>query len=187
VSAAHDGRAPAPIAVVGLGNVLMGDDGVGPTVVALLRAEWEFPADVELVDAGTPGLHLVSCVHAREALVVVDAVAASGAAGELRRYRREDLARLPIVPRVSPHDPALLDALAIAELDGRGPRSVLVVGVIPQSVAMNARLTPAVRTACRAATALVVEELARLGVAPRPRRDPILPDAWWLRDPEAPA
>ena len=180
MSGAGDTALPASVAVVGLGNVLLGDDGFGPTVIALLRAGWDFPADVELVDGGTPGLHLVACVHRRDALVLIDTVAGSGTPGELRRYRREDLERLPIFARVSPHDPAVLEALAIADLAGRGPQAVLVVGVIPASLAMETTLSPPVRAACATAAALVVEELSRLGVAARSRREPSPPDAWWL-------
>jgi hydrogenase maturation protease len=181
VSGALDTSPPASVAVIGLGNVLLGDDGFGPTVIALLRAGWEFPADVELIDGGTPGLHLVASVHGRDALVLIDAVAGAGAPGELRRYRREDLERLPILARVSPHDPAVLETLAIADLAGRGPQTVLVVGVIPASLAMETTLSPPVRAACPGAAALVVEELTRLGVPPRTRRETTPPDAWWLR------
>jgi len=181
VRRAEDNGFPASVAVVGLGNVLLGDDGFGSTVIALLRAGWEFPAHVELVDGGTPGLHLVACVHGRDALVLIDTVASPGAPGELRRYRREDLERLPILARVSPHDPAVLEALAIADLAGQAPRTVLVVGVIPASLAMATTLSPPVRAACPGAAAVVVEELARLGVSPRSRRETTPPDAWWLR------
>jgi len=177
--------APAPVAVIGLGNVLMGDDGFGPTVIAILGAGWEFPEDVELVDGGTPGLHLLAAVHGRDALVVIDTVAGPGAPGELRRFRREELTALPILSRVSPHDPAVLEALAIAELTGRG-LDVLVVGVLPASLAMEATLSPPVRAACPAAAALVVEELRRLGVPPRVRLHPAAPDAWWLHATGAP-
>jgi hydrogenase maturation protease len=169
-----------PVAVIGLGNVLMGDDGFGPTVIALLQAGWEFPRDVELVDGGTPGLHILAAVHGRRALVLVDAVAGPGVPGDLWRFRREDLAGLRIAARVSPHDPAVLEALALGDLTGEGPSDALLVGVVPASLEMETKLTPPVRTACLAATALVVEELVRLGVAPRPRRHPSVPDAWWM-------
>jgi hydrogenase maturation protease len=169
-----------PVAVIGLGNVLMGDDAFGPTVIALLQAAWEFPPDVELVDGGTPGLHIFAAVHGRRALVVVDAIAGPGEPGELRRFRREDLAALPIAARVSPHDPAVLEALALGDITGDGPTEALLVGVVPASIAMETKMSAPVRVACLAATALVVEELVRLGVGPRPRRHPSAPDAWWM-------
>ena len=169
-----------PVAVVGLGNVLMGDDAFGPTVIALLRAGWEFPAAVELVDGGTPGLHILAAVHGRKALVIVDTVAGPGAPGEVHCYRRDDLRALPILSRTSPHDPAVLEALALGDLTGEGPDDVLVVGVVPASLAMETTLSGPVRAACPAAAALVVAELAWLGMPARRRREPTEPEAWWL-------
>ena len=177
-----DTAPPGSVAVIGLGNVLLGDDGFGPSVVALLRAGWQFPDAVELVDAGTPGLHLIASVYGRDALVLIDAVSGPGAPGAIHCYRREELERLPILPRVSPHDPAVLEALAMAELAGRAPQSVLVVGAVPASLEMGAPLSTPVRAACALAAEVVVAELTRLGVAPRRRRTPAAPEGWWLRE-----
>ena len=175
-------EAVAPIAVIGLGNVLLGDDGFWPFVVELLRARWKFPATVALVDAGTPGLDLVTHLDGREVAILVDTVAATGAAGELRRYRGEELRRMPPKPRVSPHDPAVQEALGITELAGRGPREVLLLGVIPESRELGAGMTHSVRAAAAVAAALVVRELASYGAAPLLRPEPGDPDAWWRRE-----
>ena len=59
------------LAVIGLGNVLLGDDGFGPFVVELLRRRYGFPPAVELLDLGTPGLGLVTYVHGHDAVVIV--------------------------------------------------------------------------------------------------------------------
>lgn len=85
------------IAVLGLGNVLLGDDAFGPTVVELLRARYEFAAEppVTLLDVGTPGLTLPAHLAGHDAVILVDSVADAGAAGEVRLYRRADLDRLP--------------------------------------------------------------------------------------------
>lgn len=168
-----------PIAVVGLGNVLLGDDGFGPTVIEWLRARWRLPREVELIDAGTPGLDLASYLIERECVVLVDTVAATGEPGELRLYRGDELRRLPLKPRVSPHDPALGEALGIAELSGVAPRELMLVGVIPETVAASTQLSARVRQSVAAATTLVLAELARVGVnaeaLPRPAAGP----PWW--------
>lgn len=173
--------ARARIAVVGLGNVLLGDDGFGPFVVELLRAGWDFPAGVELIDAGTPGLGLVTHLDDREVLLLVDAVGATGRPGERRRYSGDDLRTLPPKPRVSPHDPAVQEAIWITDLAGRGPRRVVLFGVIPASLNVGLQLSPPVRDAAAATAALVVHELAACGAPPVPRVNPPTPDAWWLR------
>ncbi len=170
------------IAVIGLGNVLLGDDGFGPSVVELLRTAWCFPAAVALIDAGTPGLDLVNYLDGREVAILVDTVAAAGAPGELRLYRDGQLRDMPLQPRVSPHDPAVPEALWIAEFGGRAPRQVLLVGAIPASTELGLGLSVAVREAAGGAAQLVVRELERVGAAPAPRRRPLAPGSWWLDD-----
>jgi hydrogenase maturation protease len=172
--------AEAPIAVVGIGNVLMGDDGVGPTVVALLRAGWALPPSVALVDAGTPGLDLAGHLHGRDTVILVDTVD-GGTPGDVRTYTGEELRRLPLAPRVSPHDPAVKEALWLAELGGRGPRRVLLVGVVPASTALGVGLSPAVARAAHEAVACVVAALAAAGVTAERSPAPIDAAAWWMR------
>jgi hydrogenase maturation protease len=176
-------EAPTRIAVIGIGNVLLGDDGFGPCVVALLQAGWEFPDNVTLVDAGTPGLGLVTFLDGCDVAVLVDAVGATGRPGELRLYRGEDLRNLPTKPRVSPHDPAVQEALSIVELGGRGPRAVRLFGVIPESHELGAGLSPPVRAAATATAVRVVEELTKFGAILTPRPEPRALEAWWMADP----
>ena len=99
------------IAIIGLGNELMGDDGFGPQVIRTLEAEYEFEPRVVLHDLGTPGLDLVPyVVTATGALIIVDTVHADGDPGDLRRYVRADLLRTSPAPRMSPHDPGVGEA-----------------------------------------------------------------------------
>ena len=83
--------APANVAIVGLGNVLMGDDAFGPYVVASLQAHYDFPEGVELIDAGTPGHELSVYLDGRDVLIVVDAVQAAGSPGDLRSYTGDEV------------------------------------------------------------------------------------------------
>lgn len=170
------------IAVFGLGNVLLGDDAVGPFVIELLRATYEVPDNVTLVDLGTPGLGLPAYLSESDAVILIDAVSASGAPGELRLYRRDDLDRVPLQPRVSPHDPAVQEALWLTDLAGSSPRDLLLVGVIPERSMLGAGLSERVRRACAAAVAAVVAELARLGAPATPRRAARQPNIWWVLD-----
>jgi len=169
----------APIAVLGLGNVLMGDDAIGPYVIETLRAEYAFPRRVCVEDLGTPGLDLAPFVLDREALILVDAVSAEGRPGELRCWRREALLKMKPGPRLTPHDPALAESLLLAETLGRGPKDVLLIGVVPESVATRAGLSQSVRAAVPSVVAEVLAELKRLGAMPTPCPAPARPHIWW--------
>lgn len=173
----------ARIAVIGIGNVLTGDDAVGPTVVRVFEAEWALPDDVEVIDAGTPGLDLTAYVADLEAVILVDSVKARGAPGELRTYDKKELVERPPALALSPHEPGVREALQNAELMGVAPRTARLVAVIPRSVETGIALSAPVRAAVPAAVAKVAEELKALGV-PLVRRDPPAPpDLWWEKPP----
>lgn len=170
----------ARIAVIGIGNVLTGDDGVGPYVARVLDAGWELP-DVEVIDAGTPGLDLTPILAGVEAAVLVDAVRAAGAPGALRTYDKATLLSRPPAQALSPHEPGVREALLHAEFMGVAPATVTLVGVIPATVELGCRLSPAVRAAVPGAVEAVLEALRALGVAPAPRAPARDPDLWWER------
>ena len=172
------------VRIIGIGNVLMGDDGFGPYVVKTLEALYEFPADVSVVDAGTPGLDLSPFLMNADVIIFVDAVKTSGEAGSVRTYGREDLVRSGVTPRLGPHDPALAQTLTTLDLAGAGPKAVLLVGAVAQRTTMGAGLTQAVRLAVPAAVERVVNLLAVFGLAPVARKTPRAPDLWWERSPE---
>lgn len=168
----------APVVVVGIGNVLLGDDGFGPTVVGMLGSQWELPPDVELVDAGTPGLDLAGHLCGREAVILVDAVL-TDAAGLCVLTGEELLRALALRPRVSEHDPALAEALAIAALVGEAPRHVRLVGVAPERCEVGVGLSPDVEAAAREAALAIVAMLAEWGIEARIRGSVATPELWW--------
>jgi hydrogenase maturation protease len=169
------------IRVLGLGNVLMGDDAFGPTVVKVLEARYEFDTGVSVQDIGTPGLNLLPYVSGIDALIVVDTVRADGKPGEIRLYRGPEILKHPPGPRLSPHDPGLKEALLSAEFSGSGPKEVLLVGAIPETVESGIGLSDAVSDAVPQAVDEVIAELRRLGTAPVPVEQHAEPDIWWER------
>ncbi len=179
-SGAVPGESPAPrIAVLGLGNVLMGDDALGPTVVRRLLATHTFPADVVVQDVGTPGLDLTPFVSGLDVVIFVDTVKSDGPPGALRSYRRDDILRDPPPHRVSPHDPGLKETLLTLEFAGSAPREVLLVGLVPADTSMHAALSDAIRAGLPAVEEAVLRELDRLGAPAVARPDPLRPDLWW--------
>jgi hydrogenase maturation protease len=114
-----------------------------------------------------------------EALILVDTVSSKAPPGTIRLYRRDEILKHPPQPRLSPHDPALKEALLTAEFAGQGPGEVLLVGAVPEQTEMGVGLSPAVRDAVLPATREVLGELERLGRPARPRETPAQPQIWW--------
>ncbi|MBK9518177.1 MAG: hydrogenase maturation protease [Anaeromyxobacter sp.] len=170
----------ARITVIGIGNVLEGDDALGPTVVRLFEAAYTVPEDVSVVDGGTPGLDLTAYMAELEALVVVDAMKLKGGApGQLKVLDKPGiLDRGPIIA-MSPHEPGLRESIMHAEFQGVAPRVVKLIGVVAGSIDFGCRLTPEVRAALPAAVEQVRLELLALGVPVAPRVPPLEADLWW--------
>ena len=170
-----------PVRVLGLGNVLMGDDALGPWVVEALLAGWEFPESVSVVDVGTPGLDLTPFLADADTVILVDTVKAAAPPGTLLVYGRRELAGRAPLPRVSPHDPGLTEALFALELVGAAPREIVLVGVVPEKIEKSVRLSPRVREAVGAAVQEVVRRLSLMGLPPWPRASASPPAPWWER------
>jgi hydrogenase maturation protease len=167
------------IAVLGLGNVLMGDDGLGPFVVRQFAASYDVPENVTVEDLGTPGLDLIPFLIDLDAVIFVDTVRSTGDPGDLRVYHTEEILKHAPTPRVTPHDPGVKSALLTLHLAGAGPRDATLVGVIPASAATGPGLSEPVRAAVDAAVETIVTELTRLGVRATPRGDAPTAAPWW--------
>lgn len=169
------------IRVLGLGNVLMGDDGIGPYVIEALSAAYRFPAGVSLLDLGTPGLDLAPFLLGADAVVVIDSVLSEGTPGSLRQYRRDAILAHAPRHRLGPHDPGFKQTLLTLDFAGCAPKEVLLVGIVPQGTEQGAGLSPAVQEAVPLAVAAVVTELRRLGSDPVALPSPGVVSPWWER------
>ncbi|MFW5739763.1 MAG: hydrogenase maturation protease, partial [Myxococcota bacterium] len=168
-----------PMCVMGIGNVLLGDDAIGPHVIAWLEAHYEFGSDVELCDAGTPGLDMMARLSQTDALVAVDAVNANAPAGSILLWDREALMASGSGIRVSPHDPALAQALATLELAGSAPAGILLVGIVPEKLGPGIGMSASVRAAVSRASNCVVSAVRQWGGDVNRRPTPFDPRTWW--------
>jgi hydrogenase maturation protease len=173
------------VAIIGIGNVLTGDDAVGPHVVRVLEAHYALPDGVQVIDAGTPGYDLTAFLVGLDAALIVDSVRAKGAPGELRVYDRAEIVSKKPILAVSPHEPGVREALMNADFMGVTPPVVRLVGIIPAATESGIGLSPAVRAAIPGAVARVVAELSGLGVDLTERVPSLEPDLWWERKPQA--
>lgn len=174
----------ARISVIGLGNVLMGDDAFGPYLAQLLDAWYEFPEDVQVVELGTQGIDLTPWVRGSDALVVLSSVHHGGAPGELKTLRRAEVmdrdlpARTPSL-RNSPYEPGIRSLVLTLEFTGGAPRDVFVVGPMVESVELIGRLTDRVQQALPRAVDEVLGILRSLGIEAKPREPRRAVKPWW--------
>ncbi|ABQ24756.1 HyaD/HybD family hydrogenase maturation endopeptidase [Geotalea uraniireducens] len=151
------------VLVLGIGNLIMSDDGVGVRVVQLLQERYRFPEKVTLLDGGTLGLDLLPKLEGVERLLVVDAVETGGAPGTLLRLSGDDIP-LALETKVSPHQMGLKDLLTVASLQGFDPAEMVLWGVQPECIEMGMELSPVVAEQVAQLTENVLTELANWGV-----------------------
>ena len=140
---------PCPILVLGVGNILLRDEGVGVRVVEAMR-NLQLPPGVELLDGATAGLDLLDALADRRKVVVIDAIEGSSEPGTVLRLGLEDL-----IPRdghnVSLHEMGLLETITVAGHLGIAPQEVVVIGVKPYDMSCGLELSPENCTADAAA------------------------------------
>jgi hydrogenase maturation protease len=132
--------------VIGLGNPLMGDDGVGLQALARLREDWLLPDDVALVDGGTWGISLLPDIEDADRLLLLDAVDRGMPPGTEAVLGRDEIPRA-LALKVSPHQVDLREVIALAELRGTLPAEVVLVGLQPERVVFGDGLSPRVEGA----------------------------------------
>ena len=120
------------ILVLGVGNILLRDEGVGVRAIEHLQANYAFSPNVHLLDGGTLGIRLLEYITAVDHLIVVDAVRNGGAPGTLYRLLADQLTRC-ISFKNSLHQTGLLETLAYAEMLDKRP-STVVVGIEPADI-----------------------------------------------------
>jgi hydrogenase maturation protease len=170
------------VLIGGIGNVLLGDDGVGPYVARLLTAHYEFDKGVEVADLGTPALDLIDQLTENDAVILIDSIETDAEPGTVVLYRKEDIMQHRPAVRMDPHSPALVDAMLSAELFGVSPPDVLLVGIKGGTFEPGCSLSEPVKSSLEEAIGEVLNELDRLGVGYWHRKTPTALDIWWTSD-----
>lgn len=152
------------ITVLGVGNILLKDEGVGVRVVEYLDRNYEFPDSVDLVDGGVLGAYLMGIVSEADILIVVDAVRNRSRPGTLHRLEGEQVPRR-VLAKQSLHQMDLPEVLALCAAIDKSPH-VIVLGIEPEDITtMDLELTPTVAARLEELAGMVLQELKRLGVA----------------------
>ena len=129
------------VAVIGLGNVLMGDEGIGVHLVRHLAARQLLPQGVEIVEAGSAGMRLLHLLVGRDWIVFVDGAYMGLAPGTLRQFRPEDVRSCKGLAGFSLHEGDLLSILDVSRRLGECPARIDIFGIEPGVVASGESLS----------------------------------------------
>jgi len=151
------------ILVLGIGNLIMSDDGIGVRVVQLLAERYRFPAGVSVVDGGTLGLDLLPKLEGVDRLLMIDAVEMGLPPGSIVRLCGDDVP-VALETKLSPHQVGLKDLLAVAMLQGVVPREMVLWGVQPERCELGMDLSETVANQLASVADRVMAELAGWGI-----------------------
>lgn len=149
-----------PILILGLGNPLQADDGVGCRLIEALATR-ELPSDVEALDGGAPGIGLINLLEGRRRVIIVDAAEMGRPAGAIVRFRPEEVTLTGSAERFSLHRTAVADALALARALDLPLPEIIFFGVQPGRIGWSDALGPEVAATLPALVEAVLAEARR--------------------------
>ncbi len=154
------------IVVLGVGNTLLSDEGIGVRAVERLQTDYDLPPEVVVIDGGTTGMEMLEDLSNADHIVIVDAVRSGKAPASIIRLAGE---QVPVFfkTKLSPHQIGLSDVLATLAFIGEAPGGVTVLGVEPVSLETGMSLSPQVEARLPELLDLLVTELRELGVQVR--------------------
>jgi hydrogenase maturation protease len=161
--------------VLGLGNLLRRDEGLGIRALWLLEQHYVLPESVQIVDGGTLGLELLAYVEGAERMIVLDAAVTDGPPGSLICLRGDEVPAFLGI-RTSPHEIGLADLLAVSRLRGTSPPEIVVFGMQPGVIELGWELSSTVASELERLVEMAVAELVRCGLPVTPV-DPIPEEA----------
>jgi hydrogenase maturation protease len=135
----HEKETIPRIVIVGVGNLLMMDEGIGIHAIQALE-KLNLPPDVKIIDGGTSP-DLIAYTRAGEKLIIIDSAKAGGQPGYIYRFHPEDLAS--VKPELaSAHQMGVVENLALMDITGRKPSEIVIIGVEPGTIDWGMELTP---------------------------------------------
>ncbi len=156
------------IGILGVGNLLLGDEGFGVHVIERLQEQYRFPENVELLDGGTAGIMLAPFMEDKDILFVIDVVNLAEKPGTIHVYENKDVRAGNIQTRLSPHQVGLLEILDLCRLRGKAPQRIDMITVVPADLSTKIGLSEPLTLAVDTVIALLFEKLATEHVVPRP-------------------
>jgi hydrogenase maturation protease len=153
--------------VLGVGNILLSDEGIGVHAVNSLAARYSIPAEVEVIDGGTSAMDCLDRIAGSDLLLIADCVRSGREPGALVRLADGDLQAF-FRTRISPHQVGLSDVLATLALHGISPARTVLVGAEPKSLGLGLEPTPELLAQLPALVGALAAELAAAGLRLEP-------------------
>lgn len=162
-----------PVIVIGLGNPLMADEGIGSALVealAEMAAAGKLPTEhVEYLDGGCGGMYLLHSIAARRKVIMIDCARMGLEPGTLRRFTPADVATVKQMTHLSLHEVDILRVIEMAEMTGQCPDQIVIFGIEPEKITLQMALTDTLKKHLPHYLAAIAEEIKQ-GETEDPKR-----------------
>jgi hydrogenase maturation protease len=148
--------------VLGIGNLLIGDEGVGCRTIEELSRRYTMPPSVECIDGGTAGFELLSLIDGRDQVILIDALRDDRPPGTVIMVEGEHVPKA-FMARTTPHQLGICDVLAAAQLTDAMPRHLTLYGIEPKQLDVGICLSPEVEAGMEKTIRAVVDQLRHFG------------------------
>ncbi len=167
----HGIRSPqGATTVLGIGNILMGDEGAGIRALDALREQYEFPEGVRFLDGGTMGLDLIYYLEGTDRLLMIDAVIMGAPPGTVKVFGGQDIPSV-LAGKFSVHQIGLQDLFFALDILGRRPSDACLAGIEPKEVELGLELSPEIEKALPVLVDAAVKRLDGWGIRVRKKQD----------------
>ena len=157
---------PADVTILGVGNVILRDEGFGVRVAEFLDAHYDFPENVQIVDGGTLGIELTQYVTGTNKLLVIDSINGGAEPGTLFRFHNDDVMN-HFQEKISAHEVGIQDVLALLTVTGHKIPDVVVIGAQPYDLEAGVELSPGMQKLMPQVVGQALKELKAWGIEPQ--------------------
>lgn len=147
------------VVVLGLGNPLMSDEGVGAHIIGRFLAQADKYPFAEFIDAGTGGAAILHLIAGREKAVLIDCAQIGTEPGAIKRFMPEEVKSLKRVAHQSLHEGDILDIIRMSRQLGQQPKEIVLFGIEPQTVGPGLKLSDTVKKRLDDYVTVISEEL----------------------------
>jgi len=152
------------IGILGIGNLIVGDEGFGVHTVHYLEENFEFPDNVVVKDGGTAGIYMSPFLEECDPIFVIDVVDIDAEPGSMHYYSSDDVKAGKISTRMSPHQLGLLEVLGICKLRDAAPETMEFYCVVPKVLETSTELSDVVAPRVKEISEISLKRLAEIGV-----------------------
>ena len=151
---------PHKITVLGIGNELLSDEGVGVYTIKELEKKGPIPG-VEVIEGGTDGFGLINVITDTDYLIVVDSLKGGGEPGTFYKFRVEDAPKCPDIFKTSIHQVGILEVLNLSGLIGKTPETI-IFGVEPKKITRGMNISAVIKKKIPRLMELIYEEIEKI-------------------------